>query len=395
MTTTTTTTATTTTTFHIRTSPEVRVRLPALREELSAAGFDAQNLAKAAFADDLPRAGTLASEVPVAIDDETPLTEVPAKLRNLLRLFHLNEPLERSEMENALSASAIGALVMSGLVETEGSTFRSNVFLTAWHDLLLVSDRMDVVGNDDPLSIFPPGPSTAAVAFYLPRHARPTRAVDVGTGGGALALFMARLYGPGAKVIAIDPNRRAIDACTFNSALNGISTVEAYVADHEEIIDRRQELAKSVDLFAWNMPLAWAPDKFALSYDGERLMAQVYEALPRLLSANGHAVLRHDAQLPGDWFENWVRSHGGLPGFQALLRRESETARDHRPFEQEEDADMPYRLCISLVAPRQEGGRPAAVLDFDSWGDALRRKDKADWQAEIRRVSGWSTYALV
>jgi SAM-dependent methyltransferase len=394
----------------IRTTAQIRARLPALREELKVAGFDFKHLSRVAEAaggggggEGPPsKEGSLARELPIVIDEETPLTEeagVSPKLRHLLRLFQLHEPIERAELESVFSSSTIGTLVMTGLVSEDGggATFRSNVFLTAWHhDLLLVSDRLDQTEDLD--SIFPPGPSTSAVAFYLPRHVRPKRIVDVGTGGGALALLAARLYGreSDVKILAVDPNKRAVDACNFNAALNGISSssslVEAHVADHEEIIKTHD---RNIDLFLWNMPLAWAPDNFALTYDGEKMMEQIYEALPRILTPKtGHAALRHDARLGKEWFSEWIRARGDLPEFQALLRRESETARANRPFPQQEDGGVPYLLCVSLISPASAGGEPAALLDFDAWSEALFETSKSDWQTRIQSVPGWSSYSI-
>jgi len=375
----------------IRTTSAIRKKLPALREELLAAGFHTERLA----GEDRPPFDTLAADIPIACEADEGLTDLPPKLRALVRLFHLHEPLTHSELEGALSASSIDVLVESGLVTEAEGGFRTNVFLTSWQDLFLVSDRLDASNEVD--SIFPPGPSTAAVAFYLPNQLRnPQRAVDIGTGGGALALLIAKRYGPSLKIDAVDPNPRAIDACVFNAALNGIASIEAYPADHQRILSSPQ-FENKVDLLTWNMPLAWQADVFALTYDGEQLMKDIYEALPRVLAAErGHAVLRHDAKLGREWFAQWIHERGGLPGFQALLRRESENARANRPFPQDEAEDRPYLLSLSMIAPRRGAGATSAasVIDFDSWREALFGTTRSEWQERIRAVRGWEAYEL-
>src|SRR6266508_1200792 len=81
--------------------------------------------------------------------------------------------------------------------------------------------------------VFSHGRTDAGTEFLL-RQAPPPPAsgvfLDLGCGSGAIALTMAR-RSPGARVVGVDVNERALSLCARNAAANGLTNVEAAAPD--------------------------------------------------------------------------------------------------------------------------------------------------------------------
>lgn len=64
--------------------------------------------------------------------------------------------------------------------------------------------------------------------------------LDIGSNVGAYSVFVAKNAGPGAKVVAVDPNAIVLRRLSFNAVANGLSNIEAVqaaVADAEGEMD--------------------------------------------------------------------------------------------------------------------------------------------------------------
>lgn len=64
--------------------------------------------------------------------------------------------------------------------------------------------------------------------------------VDIGCNVGAYSIFVGRNAGPGARILAIDPNATVLDRLAFNAGANGlagIQAVEAALSDHDGEMD--------------------------------------------------------------------------------------------------------------------------------------------------------------
>jgi SAM-dependent methyltransferase len=112
------------------------------------------------------------------------------------------------------------------------------------------------------------------------------RALEIGTGCGALALKASR---HAKKVIATDTNPRALNFATFNAAINGITNVEWRLGSLFEPV--KGEL---FDLVFCNPPYVISPDTKLIFRDGGRrgdsLCEEIIRTTPGYLEEGGYAT---------------------------------------------------------------------------------------------------------
>lgn len=80
----------------------------------------------------------------------------------------------------------------------------------------------------------------AELAFLKSRIHPGFTFLDIGSNVGAYSVFVAKNAGPGARVVAVDPNAIVLRRLAFNAAANGLSNIEAVqaaVADAEGEMD--------------------------------------------------------------------------------------------------------------------------------------------------------------
>jgi methylase of polypeptide subunit release factors len=140
--------------------------------------------------------------------------------------------------------------------------------------------------------------STRALA-QLRRRGPAARTLDLGTGGGVLALLAAA---ESAAVVATDANPRAIEFARFNARWNGIAGVDWREGDLFNPV-----LGEEFDRILCNPPFVLSPDVEALHTDsgwpGDTLCQFIVRAAPEHLTWEGVCqVACHWAITPGeDW----------------------------------------------------------------------------------------------
>src|SRR5262249_24737034 len=149
-------------------------------------------------------------------------TRAATPLHLLARLFFLPEPMELAAARGALAPLPIERWARAGLIGVDGERATPSVKVTPYRDLLVAGDlstRMRRGGPDD----FVLGVSKSAVLLGHTIVPRPLgHVLDLGTGGGILALLASR---GSARVYATDKNARAVQFARFNAALNSIANL--------------------------------------------------------------------------------------------------------------------------------------------------------------------------
>ncbi|MEX0890916.1 MAG: methyltransferase [Gemmatimonadota bacterium] len=141
-----------------------------------------------------------------------------------------------------------------------------------------------------PPGVFAPNPTTELLAKTALAHLDPdreTRAVDGGTGGGAVALALAR-YRPRARVWGTDTSARACRAARANARRLDLQRAVFLRGSLLEPLPR--ELAGTVDLIAANLP--WLPPVLLAA---ERARGRLWLAPAETMSGGGQdglALLR-------------------------------------------------------------------------------------------------------
>ena len=98
----------------------------------------------------------------------------------------------------------------------------------------------------------------------------PEQIIDLGTGTGAIALSLAKLY-PEAKVVAVDKSKNALELAKENAALNGLEKVEFIESDWFNSIDEKIQF----DLIISNPP-------YLTEEEYESAQAEVKEHEPKM-----------------------------------------------------------------------------------------------------------------
>lgn len=179
------------------------------------------------------------------------------------------------------SAGELGKLEQAGIIEQQGSLWRSNVRWSTLNDRLFVHSAFPTTAND---AVFF-GPDTyrfarAIQAQLQQRFAPIKRAVDIGCGSGAGAVIIARARRD-AEVLAVDINPQALRMTAVNAELAGADNVSAY---HSDLL---ASVEGEFDLIIANPP--YMNDQHQRAYRhgggalGEGLSVRIVrEALPRL-----------------------------------------------------------------------------------------------------------------
>lgn len=398
--------------FELVASPALRPRFRRLHQELRELGFTGERLEPLVLDHVKPLLGPgkadpyWARRSPIMFSPQhpVPVTDViPDPLRILLRVFHEDTAVTWDELAAALSSSAIRTLVDAGMLSEDGALLVPNVSLTEWSGLLIASDRYDRVTKRD--GVFRPNISTSLPSWFLPRGQAVAQAIDVGTGSGVLALLLRQRYQ--AEVHAVDPNPRAVQFCRFNLALNDIDGVNVAAGDHRALA-RESHLLGATDLLLWNMPdNFWEHEAqcwgFPSQTEGERVLVEIYEALPALLSPKGSAVIRHESRLPVSWFENMLAAIPGSEALQVLYVHEGRMHEERREmFEQFKDSwdekvrmyDSSYVHGIAMIRRRIEPSAPrVSYLLFDQQEEIVSFRS-SDWQERWSSLPGWSDYRI-
>ncbi len=236
----------------------------------------------------------------------------PTALNTLIKLFVLDQWVERDAVREAVTPLDIGDLHGLGLVECGAGGVRARVRLSGYRDLVLAHDRYDEEGeglsHDYVLDV---NPTTVTLANLLVER-RARTALDIGTGCGVLALLLAR---HSESVVAADTNPRALNFTAFNARLNGLGHVECRLGSLFEPVAGRR-----FDLIACNPPYVISPESRYIFRDGGRrgdaLCAEIAGRLGAHLEEGGFASMLCNWGLAAgeeDWsapLRHWVAGNG-------------------------------------------------------------------------------------
>jgi SAM-dependent methyltransferase len=202
------------------------------------------------------------------------------------RIFILRDAVADHEAIALFGCRLVDELIEAGLlVRPAPGTIVSVLNLRVFRGLLILCD--DLLHQGD--AVFGVGVGTPAFYGLPTRRGVVPRALDVGCGAGAAALWLSR---HAEHVVATDVNPRALAFLKMNAALNGISNVEGREGDLFQAVD-----GERFDIIASQPPyVPAAADAPAATYLyggplGNELVSRILSELPRHLSRDGRAML--------------------------------------------------------------------------------------------------------
>ena len=241
-----------------------------------------------------------------------------------IRLLLLQLPVPEADATGALGDDGVGALASLGLVERSAGTVQPLGRIMPVEGLLLACDTFPRGAEDPPGYVAAFTPTASWCASLTPRrHAR--RALDVGTGNGAQALFAARHSD---HVVATDVNPRALAYTNLNAGLNGFDHVETRLGSLFAPV-----AGETFDLVTCNAPYVISPETRWQYRDGglpaDEFSARVVLGAITALADDGYATLlvswlAESEEEPDGRVEEWLDGCGcdawvlGLSGADPL-----------------------------------------------------------------------------
>jgi len=282
----------------------------------------------------------------------------------LARLFLLESAVPLAAGRRALGQAALSAARALGLLRVRGSRLEPRVQL-GLHAGLLIAGDLEFGAADARRRDHAGGPNTATLLLDGMTVRRPVaRALDLGCGGGYLAL---RLAAHAAAVCATDVSVRALRQGRLNAALNGIGHVQFAVSDRFAALQRRR-----FQLITGNLPFVISPESRFVFRDaglrGDGFLASVVRATGRHLTEGGIA------QYLAQW------AHGPDEEQQDGGAEEARLARWVRPAGCDALIIRLEREPVDVYASRWLAG-PGAPLSADE-----RARRMARWMAYYRRL---------
>jgi methylase of polypeptide subunit release factors len=211
--------------------------------------------ARAGYTEDGLRTALAITEIlwvlPVDVPSHLRRTRAATPLDTLIRLFFLGEPVDVDAARRAVEPMALERWIEASLVAVEDGQAVPRVKALPCGDLLLVADmpaRIRRTGADDFVMGFS---KSSAVLGRTMVPVRGRRALDLGTGSGALALLASPRY---EHVHATDKNPRAVGFAAFNVRLNAVGNVACAAGDLFEPVAGHR-----FDLIISNPPYVIAP----------------------------------------------------------------------------------------------------------------------------------------
>ena len=235
----------------------------------------------------------------------------PTPINTLVKLFVLDRSVDAGRAAAAFAPIDIDDLRDLGLIEDGPRGVRARLRLSMHDGLILAHDAYDeekkALRPDHVLDV---NPTTVALSHMTVRR-HVARALEIGTGCGALALLASRHAD---SVVGTDTNPRALNIATFNAVINGISNVEWRLGSLFEPVK-----GETFDLIICNPPYVISPDSQFVFRDGGRrgdsLCEEIVRRAPHYLNEGGFAtVLINWAIKQGEeWhppLRRWVEANG-------------------------------------------------------------------------------------
>lgn len=276
--------------------PQLTSAMRALGERLRALGYDA--------ASQHPREMTRHWRAGVPEYDAARVADLDDEPVGVaIRTFELRHPVARSELESTFPDVDIDALLAGGILRTDGASALVAVLGIQSCDGVLALADDEYAEWDAVLRV---SASTLALADLTP-HRPGGRLLDLGTGGGFLALLAVRR---GMRAVGVDIGDRAVDLAMLGSALNGIDDVEWRRGDWFEPV-----VGERFDLVVANPPFVISSRSEFLFRDSGRLPGELARELvrraPAFLGPDGVAIVSAEWLVPpgADWSEpvaGWV-----------------------------------------------------------------------------------------
>jgi hypothetical protein len=222
--------------------------------------------------------------------------EAPTPINTLVKLFLLDRSVDEARARQAFAPLDLETVREIGLVEDGPRGIRARLRLSVHDGLLLAHDAYD--GEQQTLRpdhVLDVNPTTISLSNLTIRR-KVKRALEIGTGCGALALRASRHAD---HVIGTDTNERALNLAAFNAAINGITNVEWRLGSLFEPV-----AGERFDLMFSNPPYVISPDSQFIFRDGGRqgdaLCEEVIRGAPEYLNDGGFAT----------FLINWAIYHG-------------------------------------------------------------------------------------
>jgi hypothetical protein len=241
--------------------------------------------------------------------DDMPLylrrVAAPTPINTLVKLFVLDRSVDEARAAAAFAPLDLDAVRDLGLIEDGPRGVRACLRLSMHEGLLLAHDAYDEERKTlRPDHVLDVNPTTISLSNLTVR--RPVaRALEIGTGCGALALLAARHAG---HVVGTDTNPRALNVASFNAAVNGVTNVEWRLGSLFDAV-----AGERFDLIFCNPPYVISPDSQFIFRDGGRtgdaLCEEIVRRAPEYLNEGGFATV----------LINWAIRHG--EEWSAPLRR--------------------------------------------------------------------------
>ena len=247
--------------------------------------------------------------------DDMPLylhrVAAPTPINTLIKLFVLDRSVDEARAAQAFAPLDLDRLRDIGLIEDGARGIRARLRLSMYDGFIVAHDAYDEETKTlKPDHVLDVNPTTFALANLTVRR-RVARALEIGTGCGALALRAAR---HAAHVVATDTNPRALNIAVFNAAINEITNVEWRLGS---LFDAVQD--ERFDLIFCNPPYVISPDSQFIFRDGGRkgdsLCEEIIRRAPEFLHPGGFATVLINWAIPrgeewADPLRRWVSGNG-------------------------------------------------------------------------------------
>jgi SAM-dependent methyltransferase len=211
---------------------------------------------------------------------------------HVFRMFVLGDPVSRAEAEAALGANLLGTLSTSGLmVATAEDGIVSAFVLRMYRGFLVLCDDLEHFGD----SVYGSGHGTQAFSDFA-ADARIGRALDLGCGAGAVALWLSARAD---CVVATDVNPRALAFVAINACLNGVTNVTTRLGSLLDPV-----AGETFDFIASQppyVPKAAGMEPATYLYggpSGNELVALLMSGLPAHLNPGGRAMVVFEQPMP-------------------------------------------------------------------------------------------------
>lgn len=295
------------------------------------------------------------------------------------RMLTRDEPVTTEDAQRALGEDLFAWAKECGLIEETAAGWRSPLRLFLLDTLYILGDRPDQTADN----VMGVGTTTALLARASYPDQRVKSALDLGCGGGVLALLLARAAD---RVVGTDLNSRAIEMARVNAMLNGITNAEFRVGDwFSPVAGERFDLIVSQPPF---IPLRDDQEKVVYLHGGRKgdeMAHQVVAEMPAFLTGNGIGFVLADMVTVPDGVTALMSSEVvDLEVDAAIYCAQAERKRDRRWWDEAHRTVEHLRRCgvkevrLTLMLLGVGGGEQLTVAG-DLWGGMDRAKIDDLW----------------